>query len=229
MQPWHEHALDVSLARLSVDPAVAAVLLQGSVARGDANPGADVDLVVVLAEGRTPGFRHGHVAGVRVEEHRASLAELRAKLASRPGIAYGLTEAHLVYGPSTIEGTVREMARDALATFHLDGPKRTRLAYWLTTSAEKCEAAAEQDDWARAALIADATLWPLLEGLWGANDLPAPPVGNVLSRLSTLPHVPPNVEEAFQRLLLGNAQERVAAFTELATWVASALESGLQE
>ncbi|HEV2123505.1 MAG TPA: hypothetical protein VGW38_12115 [Chloroflexota bacterium] len=68
-------------------------------------------------------------------------------------------------------------------------------------------------------------MWPLIEALWAANDLPAPSVGSVPVHLAGLPRQPPGCWDTFDRLLLGEVPERAAAFVKLARWVAAALEA----
>jgi predicted nucleotidyltransferase len=85
----HARVLDAQLDALGREPDVIAALLQGSVARGDAHPGSDLDLLVVLADDRPSVFRHARVDGVRVEQHRVDVSGLYAKLHQRPGLPTG--------------------------------------------------------------------------------------------------------------------------------------------
>lgn len=47
LSPTHHQLLDETLDHLRADPAVAGVLLSGSLARGTARPDSDLDLLVV--------------------------------------------------------------------------------------------------------------------------------------------------------------------------------------
>jgi len=221
----HARVLDAQLDALRREPDVIAALLQGSVARGDAHPGSDLDLLVVLADDRPSVFRHALVDGVRVEQHRVTVSRLYAKLRQRPGLAYGLVEARCLFDRAGVVPAMRDHARRVLASYAPDARERTRLAYWLWTAAEKVEAAHDAADWLRASLITATTVWPLIEALWATNDLPAPSVGAIPVHLAGLIRQPPGCCDTFGRLLLGDVPERAAAFVELSRWVAAALEA----
>jgi hypothetical protein len=118
-----------------------------------------------------------------------------------------------------------DISTDESGTSETGVDKRTRLAYWLWTAAEKVEAAREGADWLRVSLITATTVWPLIEALLATNDLPAPSVGSIPVHLAGLPRQPPGCCDTFGRLLLGEVPERAAAFVELARWVAAALEA----
>lgn len=229
MHERHERALDAQVHALRQEPDVVAALLQGSVARGDAHPGSDLDLLVVLAGDGAPTFRHALIEGVRVEQHRASVPALTARLDRRPGLAHGIVEAHCLFDRAGVVTALRDHAKGALASYVPDPGERARLAYWLRTAAEKVEAAHEGGDWFRAALVATTTAWPLIEALWAVNSSPAPPVGSVPMHLARLPRQPAGCRDTFGRLLLGDAPERAAAFVELARWAAAALDAAPED
>ncbi|HEV2123504.1 MAG TPA: nucleotidyltransferase domain-containing protein [Chloroflexota bacterium] len=149
----HARALNAQLAALRREPDVIAAHLQGSVTRGDAHPGSDLDFLVVLADDRPSAFRHALVDGVRVEQHRVSVPTLRAKLHRRPGLACGLVEARCLFDRAGVVPALRDHAQRVLASYAPDARERARLAYWLWTAAEKVEAAREGADWLRASLI----------------------------------------------------------------------------
>jgi hypothetical protein len=225
MHERHARALDAQVHALRREPDVVAALLQGSVARGDAHPGSDLDLLVVLADDGPPAFRHALVEGVRVEQHRASMPALTARLKRRPGLAHGIVEARCLFDRAGVVDALRDHATSVLASHVPDPGERARLAYWLRTAAEKVEAAREGGDWFRASLVATTTTWPLIEALWAVNGSPAPTVGSVPMHLARLPRQPAGCRDTFARLLLGDAPERTAAFVELARWAAAALDA----
>lgn len=223
MHEHHARALAMQREELWGEGGVLAVLLQGSVARGDSRPGSDLDLLVILAEGAASGFETFHVDGVRVEQHRTTSSELRRTLRLRPELGYGVLEASSLFDRAGVVPAVRDAARQALAGYAPEAEERARLAYWLVTAAEKVEAARDAGDELRAALVTAATTWTLLEGVFAANGSPTPPVGSLPAHLARLPRPPSG--EALRRLLLGEATERHAAFAELARWTAAALDA----
>jgi hypothetical protein len=229
MHEVHERILAMTVEALRRESGVAAALLQGSVARGDAHPGSDVDLLVLLDEGAAPAFRSSLAGGVRVEQHRTSVSALQARLEGRPGLAYGVLEARCLFDHAGVVPGLRDHARRALEGFRPPEKERAKLAYWLRTAVEKVSAAVSASDPARASLVATTTAWPLIEGLWMANGRPAPSAGAVLSRIGELPRLPPDAPEQFRQLLLGDASARAAAFLSLARWTADALEDGIRE
>ena len=223
LEPAHEQAL-VRVARLlESNDEIDAALLQGSVARGDAHHGADIDLLVIVGDEVKSSYVHDCVGDVRVEQHRITLRHLRERLAERPGLAYGILESLTLFDRRGIVESLRAEAASVLSTFRVRGARRAELSYWLETGIDKANAALAANDLRRASFVVATASWPLVEALWTANARPVPPAGAVLARIVALPSLPHDFPTTLDRLLLGSAEERVLAFVSLATWVAAEL------
>jgi hypothetical protein len=84
----------------------------------------------------------------------------------------------------------------------------------------------------KAAYLSSTVSWPLLQGLWAANEKPLPPNGSVWVHLKDLSRGPQNVEEQLKQFLLDEPLSRAHAAISLIGWILEQLRdrpNGLQE
>ena len=74
------------------DPEIIAIMLAGSVARGDALPESDLDLHLILETGKTRAFRSESRDGLPVELHAHDLESALHRLEHRPSWAYAYAD-----------------------------------------------------------------------------------------------------------------------------------------
>ena len=201
------------------------IMLQGSVARGDHYLGSDLDLLVLLEDGRARNFRSESMSSILVERHYYDPTALMQKLDERPMLVYGLLDGKILYDPRGALADLVEYAENMLAGYST--PPRTirDIDYWLFTSRIKLKAAHEAGDVPKAGFLASTTSWKVLEGLWAINDRPMPPSGAVLAHLQDLTRVPDDFDLRVRELFSGGTSQRVGACLTLMDWVLAASAS----
>jgi predicted nucleotidyltransferase len=220
----HRRLLCEVLARAGDDPEVLGVLLKGSVARGDAYPGSDLDVQILLRQGsRSRAFLSEVREGTVVESSFADPEEARAKLARQPMWVYAYLDGHILYDPEGRLASLVALARARFEGYRAPAEERRRLAYWLQSARVKIVAAMEAGDVVKAAYVASTTSWPILEAIWAANDMPVPPSGAVWAHVGDLDKGPPEVEALLRRLFAGETADRVQAALEVVDWAVPAL------
>lgn len=220
----HRELLTECLAQAQSDPEVVGCVLLGSVARGDAYPGSDLDLLVLLAPGCSRPFQAGIRQDVLVEIHYADFAQARAKLADNPMHVYRYLDGRILYDRSGDLVRLRELAWRRFDTYTVPVRERQGIAHGLQSVKIKALAAREGGDLLKAAYIATTQAFEILVGLWAINAKPCPPGGAVLAHVSDLQERPPHLEQRLRELFLGDPLERIAIFVALIDWAVPRLE-----
>lgn len=171
----HRTLLRGAIEEARGDKDVIGLLLTGSVARGDALPGADLDLVLVLAEGRERPFVREWMDGILVERTYVSVHSARVQLGTRPMSIYGHLDGRILYDPQQALSGLRRRARSRLEAYETPKEHRAEVAFLLRCSRDKMRVALGGGDLLKAAYVAGTSSWQIMEGLWAANDLPMPP------------------------------------------------------
>ena len=222
----HRQMVGALLAELDRDERVTGVLLAGSLARGDALPGSDVDLVVLVADGVPAEFRAERRDGMLVEWSLQDEAAAREQLAARPMRIYTYLDGRILRDDTGGLLRLGAQARAHYAAYRTPPKEREDIAYWLHSAQDKLRAALEAGDMLRAAYWTSTTSWRLLEGLWAAHDRPMPPGGSVWAHLSDLGDVTPELAGWLSVLFLGDAGGRSAAMVTLIDATLQFLEAG---
>jgi hypothetical protein len=200
------------------------LLLTGSVARGDALPGSDLDLRFILSPGHSRTFQSELRQGILVERGYADLTQAQSKLETNPMEVYAYLDGQILYDPEAIVAHLRTQARHFFATYQFPEKERHALAYWLMTARLKMHTALAADDLLKAAFITSTTSWKILEGLWAANEKPMPPLGSVWVHLRDLSKGPSHVEEVLKLLFCGETQQRIQTALDLIRWILAHLD-----
>lgn len=211
----HRRLVGELLAELAGDKCVSGVLLAGSLARGDALPGSDVDMVVLVADGSPTEFRSERRDGILVERSYQDEAAAREQLAVQPMRVYTYLDGRILRDPTGGLLRLTHQARARFAAYRTPPKERGDIAYWLRSAQDKIQAAQEAGDLLRAAYWTSTTSWKLLEGLWAAHDRPMPPGGSVWAHLGDLIGLRPEFAQSLRVVFLGEATERSAAMLAL--------------
>jgi predicted nucleotidyltransferase len=222
----HRRLLRELLDELLRDEEVIGVLLTGSLARGDALPGSDVDLQVILADGLPRSFSSGIREGIMVEKKSADYEDTLDRLSRRPMEVYSYLDGCILHDPEGKLEKLRSAARDRFAAYRTPDEEKRGAIHWIKSALIKLEAARRASDDLKAAYVASTTSWPLLEGLWAANDWPVPPNSSVWPHLNDLTNDPAPLEEWLKQLFLGSVDERTEAASVLMRRIVERLESG---
>lgn len=219
----HRDLLAEEIARYEQDAEVVALMLQGSVARGEPSALSDLDLFALLRDGCSRSFRHEIRRGVLVECHFADAASARRKLAERPGLAYGFLEGKPLFDRADSLDAIIADAKEILRTYVVGNEERQSLHHWLVSTRLKILAALGEGNEGEAAYLAAVTSWQIISGTWMVNGQPAPPAGSALRHLSRLSIRPPDLEATLNRLFLAEHPTSTQAALELLTWLAETL------
>lgn len=198
---------------------VLGVLLTGSVARGDALPGSDLDLRFILSPGHHQAFQSEVRQGILIERGFADPALAQSKLEANPMEVYAHLDGRILYDPAAILAQLRIQAQHLFDTYQVPEKEQRAIAYWLMSARLKMEAALAAHDLFKAAFIASTTSWKMLEGLWASNSKPMPPTGAVWVHLKDLSKGPTDMEALLQTLFIGETQERIQAALDVMGWV----------
>jgi predicted nucleotidyltransferase len=202
------------------------VLLSGSVARGDALPGADLDLRFILAPGAKREFQRGLRDGVLVELGYADVTLAQAELETNPMEVYAYLDGRILYDPQGVLAHLQTLAQRRFATYQLPEPERERIIIWLEAARFKIRVAEREGQLLKAAFATGTVSWQIIEGLWAANNKPLPPNGSIWPHLKDLSQGPPDVEERLKLFFCGETEQRVRAALELLDWILASLERG---
>jgi predicted nucleotidyltransferase len=215
----HHQLLDRLLPDLEREPFVIGVMLQGSVARGDHQPGSDLDLLVLVADGQGKGLVSEQIDGILVERHYRDEATLRRRFERRPDLAYGLVDGRILHDPQGRLAPLTVHVRRVLADYRTPKSLRLDICYWLYASRIKLVAAWDAGDELKAAFLVASTSWKILEGIWAVNNLPIPHSGAVLAHINELADTPDDFGGHLNNLLLADIDLRVTASLVLMDWV----------
>jgi predicted nucleotidyltransferase len=220
----HRLLLQEAVERACGDTDVTGVLLVGSVARGDAYPGSDLDVYVLLRDGCSRSFRSEVRQGIIVEHRYADYDHAAEEMERNPMRVYAYLDGHILYDPEGQLARLVNMARARLESYETPGKEKHKIAYWLESARYKMIVAREAGDLLQAAYVVSTASWPILEGLWAANDKPMPPNGAVRAHIRDLSRTPPALEDLWHRFFAGDVSDRIQAAIELIDWVVPVLE-----
>lgn len=203
---------------LKQDPKVWGVLLVGSHARGDALPGADIDLWILLREVLERRFRGEQIEGHWVEFRFNNLNQARMKMQQDPTELYSHLDGKILFDPDFQLKQLAEHAQEGFAGYHLPDSERKELVYHLATAQRKLQSALNHEDSIRMGYLASTHCWKILEGLWAANHKPMPPSASVGKHLGTL-ELPLTSSDLATSLFDAPAQIRAKTALDLVSWI----------
>ncbi|GHO76780.1 DNA polymerase subunit beta [Ktedonobacter sp. SOSP1-85] len=201
------------------------ILLTGSVARGDALPGADLDLRFILTPGARRAFHRGLRQGVLVEQEYADAAGTQYKLETNPMEVYAYLDGCILFDPQGILALLKEQAQRRFETYRISEQEREKITSWLEAARFKIRVAERGGHLLKAAFVAGTVSWQVIEGLWAANNRPLPPNGSIWAHLEDLSQGPPDVEERLKQFFCGETKQRVEVALELLDWILLYLDS----
>lgn len=195
------------------------MLLTGSVARGDALPGSDLDVRYLLPPDKSRPFQSEQRHGIVVEQSYADLARAQSRLEANPMEVYAYLDGRILFDPKGTLIQLTDRAKELFETYQFPQQEVRGLAYWLTSAHLKMTAALSAGDLPKAAFLCSTTSWHILMGLWAVNDKPMPPSGSVWAHLKDLSKGPPDVKGQLNSLFCGGTLQRVQTAIDLIGWV----------
>lgn len=205
-------------------PEVVGVLLIGSLARGNAVPGSDVDLLL-LADGRSEEqpVRHEERQGLWVELHQRDVAWAKAQMGRDPEWLYAYLEGRILYDLEGELAWLTAFARHRFAAYHTPPADKARVAFMAERTRAKLQAALDAGDPARAGTIVGLGADAIVRLLWAAHDRPIVGPTNLWQHLSDLTDLPAALHGQVRALLLGDMAQRIGATIALCSWIVAYL------
>lgn len=219
----YEPLLSLLVEEARNDDEIVGLLLTGSLARGDALPGTDIDLRYIVVDGIRRDFDRSYRNGVLVERGFANEESAQAELAAQPMHVYAYLDGKVLYDPSGALGRLREQAQRRIEAYRTPNDQKARIAFLLGCTRDKIRVGLSGGDELRAVFAASTSSWHIIEGLWAANDRPLPPNSSVRPHLSDLHVGPADVQSRFRRLFLGDTRQRAETALELIEWIIAQL------
>jgi len=208
---------------------IVGMLLTGSVARGDALPGSDLDVRYLLPEGRSRTFQPALHHGIVVERSYTDLPGAQSKLEVNPMEVYAYLDGRILFDPLGMLEHLTDRAKALFETYQFPQQEVDGLIYWLRSALLKMTVAQKAGDLLKAAFVGSTTSWHILMGLWAVNDKPMPPNGSVLVHLKDLWKRPYDLEGQINHFFCGETPHRVQTAIDLIDWILENLKSSKSE
>ena len=201
------------------DENVRGVLLTGSRARGDALPGSDLDLLVLVHSATEPLFCSERVDGTLIERHVRDVARAKTRLLENPLELYSYLDGYAVYDPDSLLAELTRLAKDRFENDQTPAHEKSAIFYWLSSASLKLNAAMAAGDMQKLGYYTSINSWKVLEGFWAHNDRTMPPAGAMWAHLADLREVPEGLEASFRALFEGDSLRRAQVMLELIGWL----------
>jgi hypothetical protein len=221
----HQRVIAEMLREAAAQPLVIGALLIGSLGRGRALPGSDVDLLFLLSEGHgTERLFFNHERhGVAVEFHFRDPPGAEAQLAAEPPWLYAYLDSRILHDPTGALAGLCATARERFAAYRAEPALKHRYAFMVDRTRHKLQAAVEANDALRAGGVASTYAQVIVNGLCTAHDRPQLGVSELWTHLSDLEGLPPALAQALGMLFLGTALDRGCAGIVLCKWIVERL------
>jgi len=224
LEPHRSIVTDL-IAELQRDERISGALLIGSLGRGTALPGSDIDLLLLIPDGlgTTRLYRNHERHGVLIEFHYRDVATARAQLKENTTWTYAYLSGHILYDPAGSLAELIAVAHDRYMAYRSSDEAKRRAAFIVDRTREKLQAAVDAEDALRAGGVASTYASAILDGLWTAFDRPILGVSEMWVRLPDLIGVPEKTQENLESLFLGAALERARAGIALCEMIVARL------
>lgn len=205
------------------NPNVNALLITGSVARGEAKKGNDLDILIVT-DGKiiSKEYREGESL---IEIETVILPQALKNLEKNPMQIYKYFDAIAIFDKNNSLEILRKKAQEVLSGYKPTEKERIALKKWLSSVLDKVNVAQRNKDQLKISFHVSNVLWKILEGLYLINSLPTPASTSALQRISSLKVLPSSFEELWKKTLLGNLKERTTSSLKLIQFVLSRIDT----
>jgi hypothetical protein len=170
----HRDALATTLENLISDPDVLAVLLMGSLVRGDSFPGSDLDLTTFVADAGIDEVGYSICYGVVVQSNRLSLDRAHERLLTRPGECYRYLDGRAVYDPQHLLPDLFTTAHTRADGYQMPESDLLHTRYWFMKIRSKLDWALLQQDEVLAGFLVTITTSEILADLFALLSKPPP-------------------------------------------------------
>lgn len=122
------------------------ILLTGSVARGDALLGSDLDIRFLLAPGKSRPFQSAMQRDIMVECSYADIMKAQSELETNPMEVYAYLDGRILFDPTGMLAQLSNQAHKRFEMYQTPEQERRSIAYWLHSVRLKTLAALRAND-----------------------------------------------------------------------------------
>jgi predicted nucleotidyltransferase len=217
----HRAVVAELLAELQQRPEIAGILLIGSLGRGNAIPGSDIDLLLLLDDGRSEErpVQHQERRDLWIELHQRDAAWAETQMLRDEEWIYAYLEGRILYDPQGEVARIITIARDHFASYRTPSESKARLRFLAERTLHKLDSALEAGDHDRAATIVGLGASGIVRLLWAAHERPIVGPTNIWFHVADLPGLSPAMHEQVRTLVLGKPTERVQSARAVCRWI----------
>jgi predicted nucleotidyltransferase len=198
------------------------MIVTGSVARGEAKEGNDIDILLISNnETFSKEYREGKCL---VEISSNTLESYLSSLEKNPMQVYMYLDAKAIFDNDNSLPQLQEKANKILNSYRPTEKELQELIKWTSSVMDKITVAQDNSDNLKVGFHVSNVLWKVVEGLYAINSMPTPASTSALRRIDTLVIVPPDFERLWKQALLGDLEERTDATLELIRFILNKLE-----
>lgn len=193
------------------------MILTGSVARGEAYEGNDLDIIFVATQ-KIP-FSEYRVNESLIEIGGDTLEEMLMRLEENPMYSYMYIDAKAVFDKGDNLLQLKARAQKILDNYSPTNEDKKALKKWLTSVIDKVKVARNNEDIEKVGFHISNVLWKTVEGLYMINDMPTPASTSALRRVNKLTLLPEDFETLWKQTLLGDLDERTIGTLSLISFI----------
>ena len=194
--------------------AVTGVLLMGSVARDDAAPNSDLDILIL---GEEEKFAAKTIDGILVEYIYTTPQHALQKLTDNDMELYHYLGSRIAYDQ---DGELKKLMAFAVSKYNnfvVAQKTKAQISHWLLSTKTKLLSTIDARDTIKINFLTATNSWKVIEALWAVNNKPVPPSGSVLRFISDITIVP--FDDWFERLFAGDGAAKATAMLQIIGWV----------
>lgn len=205
----HHSIIDKLKSKYEHDDSVLALLLVGSVARGDCSENSDLDLLLISKTPLEKHFEEFIDDGITVEIKKDDMERFIIRMKEIPMEAYPYLEAKAVFDKDDCLSKLKAVAEEVLETY--EPGDLYNLTKWLSSVKIKIISSKQANDRLAQGYQTSNILWKIIQTLFAVNRLPAPASTAALRKVSTLKNLPANFNVLLEEILTSDLETRTQA------------------
>lgn len=201
---------------------IRAMIITGSVAKGEAIEGNDLDVLFITSGDRIS--KEYRVENSLIEIGSVVLPQDLERIDQNPMYVYMWQDAKAIFDKDNSLSILKKKAEEVLSNYKPTEENRKALIKWLSSVVDKVETASKKQDFENVGFHISNVLWKIVEGIYMINDVPTPASTSALRRIKTLKVLPEDFNEIWVKTLLGDLKERTESTLKLLKFTLEKLE-----